>query len=102
MESKYKQDPFVDEICIIANSQKDLPAAIVVPNRKTLTAWAEQNGLDTSDFDKLVKEEKVRDAVKKSLHSTATKERMKNFEKPCNVLVMADGEMIGTSRLVCD
>jgi len=90
MESKYKQDHFVEEICIVANSQRDLPAAIVVPNRKTLTAWGEENGVDTSDWDKLCDNDKARDAVKKSLHATATKEKMKNFEKPSGVYLTSD------------
>jgi len=90
LESKFKQDPFVEDICVVANSQRDLPAAIVVPNRKSLTAWAEQNGVDHSDYDKLCANPKAMEAVKQSLHATATKERMKTFEKPSGVFLTSD------------
>ncbi|PRP79981.1 hypothetical protein PROFUN_05957 [Planoprotostelium fungivorum] len=91
MEAKYKQDPFVDDICIVANSQRDLPAAIVVPNKKNLTEWAVANGFDAStEWEVLVKDPKVVEAVKKSLLATATKEKMKAYEKPAGVYLVEE------------
>jgi len=90
LEAKFKQDPFVEDICVVANSQRDLPAAIVVPNKAALTKWAGENGIDTSDYDKLVNDKKVVEAVKKSIHATGTKEKVKNFEKPSGVYLTSD------------
>eukprot|EP01117_Protostelium_nocturnum_P004987 TRINITY_DN1808_c0_g1_i1.p1 TRINITY_DN1808_c0_g1~~TRINITY_DN1808_c0_g1_i1.p1 ORF type:complete len:714 (+),score=293.79 TRINITY_DN1808_c0_g1_i1:148-2289(+) len=90
MESKYKQDPFVEEICVVANSQRDLPAAIVHPNKKALQEWASSNGKSDLDWHDLCKDKEARAAVKSSLHKTAANERMKTFEKPSDVFLASD------------
>jgi len=90
IESKLKQNLFVDEICIVADSQINLPVAVVLPNRNHLIRFATENGIDTSDFEKLVRDEKVKEAVKKSLHATAAKEKMKVYEKPSGVFITSD------------
>jgi len=90
MEAKYKQDPYVDEICVVANSQKDLPAVLVVVNKPNLTAWAEANSIDASDWVALTQNEKAKEEVKRSLHATATREKMKTFEKPSGVFLVSE------------
>jgi long-chain acyl-CoA synthetase len=63
IENLLRMSPFVDQAVLIGNARKHV-AALVVPSREHVEAWAAERGLDTSDYERLLEEKRVVDAVR--------------------------------------
>jgi len=70
----------VANICIYASADRARPVAIVVPATSVLVKIAANNGVETHDLDRLVKNEKVKGAVLKELQNAGRKAGLAGFE----------------------
>lgn len=58
MESRLAENKYIDEVAVIGDQRKFV-TALVVPNLSQLRRWAEKNGLDTSETETLLRDERV-------------------------------------------
>lgn len=67
METSFSTSKFVDALCVLANGDLDTPLVLVRVNTHALAAWAQEEGLDSSDIHALAKTKEARQAVLKSM-----------------------------------
>ena len=67
METAFSRSPFVNIACVLANGDLDCPYAIVSVEHDQLKKWAKENDVAYENMKDLVKREKIREVVKKSL-----------------------------------
>jgi len=83
LESKFKESPFIECICVCCDPSKTFPVALVVPNHKKLTQWAEEtNNPNAHDFEALCKNPKANEAVLESLMKVGKSAKLNSFEFP--------------------
>jgi len=86
IESKLKNSPYVENICVYANSEQPFCIAIVHPNKGRVEELASKVGASDS-FEKLCENDKVRKEVLKDIVDAGRKANLKSFELPKDVLL---------------
>jgi len=88
IESKFKNSSYVDNICVVGDSEKTFLLALVVVNKDRLIHWATENGIaDPNNFEELCKNRKARNEVLNSIISIGKSNKLKNVEIPKDVLL---------------
>jgi len=91
LECKFKSSPFVDLICMYADSTRSFPVALVVPIKTKLTEWAESKNIkEAHDFEALCKNKEARKVILADLHAIGRAIKMKTFELPKDVFLCPD------------
>ena len=75
IENTLKMDKFIEQVCAIGDRRKYV-SALIVPNFEELEAWAKEQGIDTSDRNKLVTDERVI-----SLYRKRIDDALKHFDR---------------------
>jgi len=78
IESLLKKSRYVDEACMIGDSQKFI-SALIVPNFEKLSKWASQNKIEFSNNEELVENQKVKDFMWAEIETQ--QEKLATFEK---------------------
>lgn len=58
VENLLKQSPWIEEVMVVGDG-KPYPAALIVPNRERLTAWAREKGLPVEPYEDLLRHPQV-------------------------------------------
>ncbi len=81
IENKITESPYVFQVMVIGQDQKNL-GAMIVPDFDTLGVWAKENGVSETDKEKLITNPKVVDLYKKEIKAlNNTKTGFKAFEQ---------------------
>jgi long-chain acyl-CoA synthetase len=81
IENKLSESPFIFQVMVVGQDQKNL-GAIIVPDFEKLTEWAAENGITEKDPAKLIENAKVVDFYKKEIKAlNNTKTGFKSFEQ---------------------
>lgn len=81
IENKITESPYVFQVMVIGQDQKNL-GAMIVPDFDTLGVWAKENGVSETDKEKLIANPKVIDLFKKEIKAlNNTKTGFKAFEQ---------------------
>jgi long-chain acyl-CoA synthetase len=81
IENKITESPYVFQVMVIGQDQKNL-GAMIVPDFEQLGEWCKENGIDASDKEALCTNPKVLDLYKKEIKSlNSTKTGFKSFEQ---------------------
>ncbi|MCP4134713.1 MAG: long-chain fatty acid--CoA ligase [bacterium] len=102
IENKFKENPFIDQLAVIGDKRKYL-TAIIVPDGETLARWAESNGIDEPDPEKLNRH----DLIKKKFQEIITGlnqelgrvEQIKRFHLAEKPFTQEDGELTPTLKI---
>jgi long-chain acyl-CoA synthetase len=87
LETDYSDTDVVEQIWVYGNSYENVLVAVVVPDKKALTAWASDNGLGNASFEELCNNSKAADYVTAELSKTNKARRLKGFEAVRGVLL---------------
>ncbi|KAG8368293.1 hypothetical protein BUALT_Bualt15G0030300 [Buddleja alternifolia] len=79
IESTYSRCPLITSIWVYGNSFESFLVAVVVPERKALEEWAENNK-ESGDFKSLCSNKKARIYILDELNSTAKTHNLRGFE----------------------
>ena len=71
IESELVQSPFISQIMLIGNERKNL-AALIVPNFDALKAWAEENGVETTEPAALLQVSEIQQLIQRDIRSRLT------------------------------
>jgi len=82
LESLYGGSPFVSPngICLYGDSQENYIIAFVLPQKTYLQTWAQENGIPETQYEKLLQNKHVIQAVNQSFKDIAAKAKKKPFE----------------------
>jgi long-chain acyl-CoA synthetase len=82
----------VDNVCILAFSQKAKPIAIVVPDEKALRNFVEKNSIadKSTDFEELVKRDDVKAIVMKDILAAGKISGLQGIELVSGVILAPD------------
>ncbi|CEP63799.1 uncharacterized protein LALA0_S09e02762g [Lachancea lanzarotensis] len=82
LESVYRSNPLVQNICVYADDSKVKPVAIVVPNEAPLGKLAVEKGIvkDAGDVDQVLHDKKLRKAVLDELLKTGKSQGLSGIE----------------------
>jgi len=81
IENKISESPYIFQVMIVGQDQKNL-GAIIVPDFEKLMEWTAENGITEKDPNKLIENPKVIDFFKKEIKSlNNTKTGFKSFEQ---------------------
>lgn len=89
LESVYKDCPFVQNICVYGDGEREFPIAIVFPFVKAVQNWADKNGVK-GDMHELVHNPKLQSAILQSLKDAAKAGKLKGIEVVQRVILTAD------------
>jgi len=89
LESIYRNSQFVEQICVYANSLKDAPVAVIVPNEAALEKLAKSKGASV-ELAAMCSNSQLVEEVKRSLDEEAKKARLARFEMLKNVIIVPD------------
>jgi len=81
LESIFRQSPYVENICIHADSKRSAAVAIVVPNEANAIKFAQTKNLDTHDLAKLYQNPALIAEVKASMNKEGDKAKIQKFEQ---------------------
>lgn len=68
-------NPYVDNICLWADSSKHYTVALVIPNKKHVQKLADELGINEQDWNKLVEDKKLVTAITKHIQDFGLKGR---------------------------
>ena len=85
IESLAKTCKFVSN-AVMLGDRRPFPIMLVVPNLQTLTAWAAQQGLPTTDVERLLKLPEVHRKMESELQATLSD--LAGFEKPKKLVLL--------------
>lgn len=91
LESTYRSNPVVGNICVYADPQQSKPVAIIVPAEPALKKIAEEHGIEGNGIEDLSRNKKLRGIVLNSIQSTGKQGGLAGIEI-LDGLVMADEE----------
>lgn len=91
LESTYRTNAVVANICVYAAQDKAKPIAIIVPAEAALMKLASQNGIKESSLEDMINDKKVQDAVLKDVQKTGRDLGLSGIEIIDGV-VLADDE----------
>jgi long-chain acyl-CoA synthetase len=102
IENLLRLSPFIDQVALVGNAHKHV-AALVVPNREQMEAWAKESGLDGSDYTRLLAEPRavaiVRDEVARLTPHLADYERVIGIALLPNEFTVEGGELTPTLKV---
>ena len=93
LESVYRSNPIVANICVYAAPDQMKPVAIIVPAEPALKKFAGENSIQGEHLEDLVNDKKLNSLVLKQLQSAGTKGGLASFEIIAGV-VMAEEEWL--------
>ena len=79
IESELCTSPFIESAIVLGQDQKIL-ASLIVPSKEAVIQYAQDNGLDFSDYEKLLQTEQIKDLIYKEVN---TKDSPANGFRPC-------------------
>ena len=91
LESTYRSNPLVGNICVYADPSQNKPVAIIVPAEPALKKIAEENGIQGSGIEDLSQNKKLNNVVLKEIQSTGKQQGLAGIEI-LEGIVMADEE----------
>ena len=91
LESTYRSNPLVGNICVYADSNKNKPVAIIVPAEPALKKVAQENGIEGNGLEDLTHNKKLNEIVYGQILSTGKAGGLQGIEM-LDGLVMADEE----------
>jgi long-chain acyl-CoA synthetase len=102
IENLLRLSPFVDQAVLVGDGRKHV-AALVVPNREQLEAWARENGVEASDYERLLADPRavaaVRGEVARLTPHLADYERIKGVALLPNEFTVDGGELTPTLKV---
>ena len=102
IENLLRMSPFVDQAVLVGNGRKHV-AALVVPNREHVLAWAAERGLEAGDYERLLAEPAlaaaVRDEVARLTPHLADYERVKGVALLASEFTVEGGELTPTLKV---
>lgn len=84
VESELKTSPFVDNICVYADSMKNFCVALIVPNEKALKELAKSLEVD-GDLKKLCTDQGIVKNILKQLSDHANNRGLLRYETPVKI-----------------
>ena len=91
LESTYRSNPLVGNICVYADPSQSKPVAIIVPAEPALKKIAEEHGIEGNGIEDLSQNKKLRNIVLKEIQSTGKQGGLAGIEI-LDGLVMTDEE----------
>ena len=79
IESELCTSPFIESAIVLGQDQKIL-ASLIVPAKEAVIQYAQEKGLDFSDYEKLLQTEQIKDLIYKEVN---TKDSPANGFRPC-------------------
>ena len=79
IENELCTSPFIESAIVLGQDQKIL-ASLIVPSKEAVIQYAQDNGLDFSDYEKLLQTEQIKDLIYKEV---STKDSPANGFRPC-------------------
>jgi len=79
IENELCTSPFIESAIVLGQDQKIL-ASLIVPAKDAVIQYAQDNGLDFSDYEKLLQTEQIKDLIYKEVN---TKDSPSNGFRPC-------------------
>jgi len=89
LESIFRNSPYVENICVYANSEKDAPVAVIVPNEQALEKLAQSKGMAV-DLPSMCASSTLTAEVFATLTAEGKKGRLERFEMLRGVLLVPD------------
>lgn len=80
LESVYRSNNIVSNICIFAADDKAKPIAIVIPGTRAYETFAEKNDITGKGFNELVHDERLKELFLADLQATGRRAGLANFE----------------------
>ncbi len=81
IENKLTESPYIAQCMVVGQDQKNL-GAIIVPDFEKLKEWCAANGITETDHQKLIKEPKVIELIRKEIKElNSAKNGFKSFEQ---------------------
>ncbi|ELT94240.1 hypothetical protein CAPTEDRAFT_212677 [Capitella teleta] len=91
VETALKMSPFVDNICLYADSSKTYAVCLVVPNAKALHSLADKMGVaNGDDWQLLCQNADIQKAMLKVLQEQGAKGKLERFELPQKLTLCSD------------
>ena len=79
IESELCTSPFIESAIVLGQDQKIL-ASLIVPAKEAVIQYAQDNGLDFTDYETLLQTEQIKDLIYKEVN---TKDSPANGFRPC-------------------
>ena len=79
IENELCTSPFIESAIVLGQDQKIL-ASLIVPSKEAVIQYAQENGLDFTDYEKLLQTEQIKDLIYKEV---STKDSPANGFRPC-------------------
>ena len=79
IENELCTSPFIESAIVLGQDQKIL-ASLIVPSKEAVIQYAQENGLDFTDYEKLLQTEQIKDLIYKEVN---TKDNPANGFRPC-------------------
>ncbi len=96
LESKLQLSPYILQ-AMVYGANRPFNVAVLVPDMAAVKGWAEGQGIDTSNVDKLLADEKVRGLIKEELKSYG--KEFKGFEAIRDFILTADEFTVANDML---
>jgi long-chain acyl-CoA synthetase len=92
LEASYRTAKFVDNVCVYAFPQRAKPIAVVVPDEKAVRAFVTKSAAfdGNTDFTEIVKDQGVRDVVKKDMLEAGKVSGLRGIELISDVILSAE------------
>jgi long-chain acyl-CoA synthetase len=96
LENALKMSRYIEQVAVIGDNRKFV-SALIVPSFADLDVWGQKQGVPTGDRDKLLKDPRVLDLIKKEID-----EQLKEFDRHERVqkFVLLSEEMTETAGLL--
>ena len=102
IENKLKESPFIEQVMVIGENQK-FPSALIVPSFLYLKKWSEENGVQPTTNEELVKNPKVIEAIKQAVEKCNSElghfEQVKKVELLSREWTIDSGELTATLKM---
>jgi len=102
LENKLKESPFIEQVMVIGENQK-FPAALIVPSFLFMKKWAEENDIQATSNEELVKNPQVIDAMRQVVEKCNSElgsfEQIKKFELLPKEWTTDSGDLTATLKM---
>jgi long-chain acyl-CoA synthetase len=102
IENLLKQSPWIEEVMVVGDG-KPYPAALIVPNRDRLVAWAQEKGLPVEPYEELLRQAAVIQLYEQILQDLQTPlarfEQVKRFVLLPQPFTIEAGELTPTLKV---
>ena len=100
VETTLATHPLVEMACVVANSLKNLPVSIVVPDFEQLSEMTNNKNSEVMSREQLCQDKKVKEAVVTALTSHLKDRGFERYEMPMAYCLVADGPWTPETGLV--